>query len=146
MQEEFKGQTRAENRRHPRVQLKLWVHYRLMRQGTVSAPLESLAEDLGTRGTAIRSDHPERVGQLLVVTLYLPLEQKRKSPAETPVYSEDESLPVEILSRVVWCKQLETREYMLGIEFLDPKPGHRNRLKSFLIDYNLDQPDTTLYT
>jgi c-di-GMP-binding flagellar brake protein YcgR len=146
MQDVYKAETNAENRRFPRLQLKLWVHYQLLRQGEVSTQQESLAQDLGARGMAIRSDHAVRVGQLLKTTLYLPPEDNRRRPDKLPIYSEKESLPVDILARVVWCQRAENQEYMLGIEFLDPEPAHRSRLKAFLIDYKLDQPDSALYT
>ena len=145
MEDVYKAKTHAENRRFPRIQLKLWVHYQLLHQGNFSEPQESIARDLGARGMAIRSDHPLRIGQLLQTTLYLPLEENRCRPDKTPIYSENESLPVDIFSRVVWCQPAENQEYMLGIEFLDPKPSHRDRLKTFLIDYKLDQPDSALY-
>jgi c-di-GMP-binding flagellar brake protein YcgR len=144
--EEFRAQTHAENRRYPRLNFKLWVHFRCLSKGEVSEPLESLAEDLGTQGMAMRSDHPLRVGQLLRTTLYVPPESRRKSAEETPIYEETDCLPVEILARVVWCNPLESGEYMLGIQFLDPNPAHRNRLKSFLVDYELDDPNSALYT
>lgn len=141
----FKGETRAENRRHPRVQMKLWIHYRELTKGELSHPGESLAEDLGTQGMAMRSDHPMRAGQLLRITLFLPPEEKRRGVQDMEVYTEEECLPVDILSRVVWCQETDQHEYILGVQFLDPEPRHRNRLKEFLIDYNLDKPDSALY-
>ncbi len=147
MAEFFTGQAGAENRRYPRLKLKLWVHYRPLKQGESAAgPLESLAEDVGARGTAVRSSHAMRIGQLLMVTLYLPPENKRGEADTLPIFAEKDCLPVDILSRVVWCRAKDEHEFLLGIQFLDPDPSHRRRLKDFLVDYNLDKPESALYT
>jgi len=143
----YRGSVGAENRRYPRVRLKLWVKYKRLRKGEVTGPHESRAEDLGARGLAMRSAYPMKLGQLLMLTLYLPPENKRPVAGdEVGAFTEAECLPVDILARVVWCAPRDEKEFMLGIQFLDPDPGHRSRLKSLLIEYNLDQPDSALYT
>jgi hypothetical protein len=146
--EVFRGSTKAENRRYPRMRLKLPVQYKRLKKGEVSGPQASRAEDLGARGIAMRSDHPMRLGQLLMLTLYLPPEKQRnlvKEGAETAL-SEKECEPVDVLSRVAWCAPFNEKEYMLGVEFLDPDPQHRSRLKEFLVEFDLDKPDSSLYT
>jgi hypothetical protein len=145
MPADYTGQTRAENRRSPRIHLKLWVHFKCLDKGMSPLDLESLAEDLGAGGMAIRSDRDLKPGQLLMLTLYLPPVGKRESEA-TLIYSEKESLPVPILSRVVWCTATTDREFLAGIQFLDLESKDRGTLKSFLVDYSLDQPDSQLYT
>jgi c-di-GMP-binding flagellar brake protein YcgR len=145
-QEVYRSYIRAENRRYPRIRLKLWVQYKRLKKGEESGMHESLAEDLGARGMAMRSDHPMRLGQLLMLTLFLPPEGRREDADQEPVFDERDCVPVDILSRVAWCKPFNDQEYMLGVEFMDPDPSHRSRLKSFLVDYNLDQPNSALYT
>jgi c-di-GMP-binding flagellar brake protein YcgR len=142
----YRSQVGAENRKYPRVKLKLWVKYKRLKKGEVSSPNETLAEDFGTQGIAMRSKTPMRMGQLLMLTLYLPPEPKRSLEAEPAAVPEKDCVPVDILSRVAWCAPRSEDEYMLGVQFLDPDPGHRNRLKSFLVDFNLDRPDSALYS
>lgn len=145
MSEIFKGETRAENRRHPRLQLKIWVHYQLLKPGEATRTAESLSEDLGAGGIAIRSHSPVADNQLLLLTLYLPPEDKREGPAETLIYSEDDCLPVEILACAAWSAQKQKQDYMVGVQFLEIKREHRKRLKDFLVDYQLALPDSRLY-
>jgi c-di-GMP-binding flagellar brake protein YcgR len=145
MPADYTGQTRAENRRYPRIQIKLWVHFKCLDKGERDVDLESLAEDLGAGGMAMRSDRDLKPGQRLKLTLYLPPVGKRESGA-TLIYSEKESLPVSILSRVVWCAATADREFMAGVQFLELESKDRTTLKTFLVDYNLDQPDSNLYT
>lgn len=147
MKEEiYRGIIKAENRRHPRVKLKLTVRYKRLKKGEVTGPHAGQAEDFGARGIAMRSMHPMRLGQLLMLTIYLPAESERRLEKEERQAREENTLPVDILSRVAWCAPYDDKEYMLGVEFLDPDPAHRSRLKAFLIEYNLDQPDSALYT
>ncbi len=141
---DYKGQTRAEHRRYPRIQMKLWVHFKCLDKGTISQDLESLAEDLGAGGMAMRSDRKLQMGQLLMLTLYLPPEGKRES-SDTLIYSEKDSVPISILSRVVWCSAAADQEYLLGVQFLDLDRQDRKSLKAFLVDYDLDKPDSKLY-
>jgi c-di-GMP-binding flagellar brake protein YcgR len=145
MPADFKGQTQAENRRYPRIHLKLWVHFKCLDKGVSALDLESLAEDLGAGGMAMRSDRDLKPGQLLMLTLYLPPASKRES-VETLIYSEKESLPVAVLSRVVWSAAAADGEFLVGVQFLDLEAKDRRTLKTFLVDYNLDQPDSKLYT
>ncbi len=143
MAETFRGETRAENRRFPRQKLKLWVHFiRLKENQEKSGKLESLTEDLGAGGIAMRSDHKLENGEVLALTLFLPPEDKRTDPDHDLIYSEEECLPVDIQARVRWCAPREDLEYILGVEFLQVRGEHRERLKTFLVNYNLAEPET----
>ncbi len=144
----YKGKVSAERRRHPRILLKLWVHFTARIHGELarSCSSESLSEDLGTTGLAMRSDQELAAGQTLTLTLFLPPKEKRTDASKTLIYPEDECLPTTIRSRVAWCRALPDQEYILGIEFLDLSPPDRIHLKSFLVDYKLDDPDSALYT
>ncbi len=141
----YKGKTYAEHRRFPRMKFKLWVHFKCLERGGSSLSLESLAEDLGAGGMAMRSDHQLKGGQLLMLTLFLPPEDKRVDGEEMLIYSEKECMPVDVLARVAWCEP-RAEEFMLGLQFLDLDQANRTKLKAFLVDYNLDRPDSALYT
>lgn len=144
-EEIYRSTIKAENRRYPRVRFKLLVKFKRLKKGEVSQPEAAQAEDLGARGIAMRSAHPMRLGQLLMVTLMIPAENKRDKVSEAEPLLEKECMPVDVLSRVAWCRPYDDKEYMLGVEFLDPDPHHRSRLKAFLVDFNLDQPNSALY-
>ncbi len=144
----YKGKVSAERRQYPRIPLKLWVHFtgRIRGELAHSCSSESLSEDLGTAGLAMRSDHELPSGQPLTLTLFLPPKEKRTDVAKTLIYPEEDCIPTIIRSRVAWCRALPDQEYMLGIQFLDLSPTDRSHLKSFLVDYKLDAPDSALYT
>ena len=138
----FQGRTQAERRKYPRIPLKMWVHFQCLKEGDASpASLESLAEDLGAGGLAMRSDLHLEQGQMLMVTLYLPPAAKRAQPDDTLIYAEGECLTAVVLSRVIWCRPLKDKEFMVGVKFLDLDGESRRSLKDFLKDYQLDQPN-----
>lgn len=144
----FKGRVAAECRRHPRIPLKLWVHFTARIQGEIahSCSSESLSEDLGTAGLAMRSDQEMAAGQPLTLTLFLPPRERRTDVSKTLIYPEEECIPATIHARVAWCRALADKEYILGIQFLDLAPLDSGHLKSFLLDYKLDAPGSNLYT
>ena len=144
----YKGKASAERRHYPRIPLKFWVHFTARIQGELahSCSSESLSEDFGTAGLAMRSDHALASGQTLTLTLFLPHKKKNTDLSKILIYPEEECLPVTIRSRVAWCRTLPDQEYLLGIQFLDLAPPDRSRLKFFLVDYKLDDPDSDLYT
>lgn len=145
MPEIHRGETQAEHRRYPRLRLKLWVHYQCLERGTVSHRLESLAEDLGAGGLAMRSDRALGSGQLVLATLFLPPAELRAGEENTPIVEEKDCVPIPVLCRVVWSAPRED-QYMNGLQFLDLQPQHRKLLKAFLVDFDLDQPESDLYT
>ncbi len=145
MTEFFNAETRAEHRRYPRTLIKLRVHYKCLQKGDVSRALDSLAEDLGAGGMAMRMGQKLEPGQLLMVAVFLPKTDKRAEIIDTPVFLEKDCITVSILSRVVWCTMKKDHEYIAGIEFWDLNREHRKQFKDFLIDFNLDKPDSDLY-
>jgi hypothetical protein len=142
----FIGETTAERRIHPRAPLKLWVHYQCLKHGEISRPLESLAQDVGAGGLAMRGDHQLARNQLIAITIYLPPKENRRSARETLIVDEEQGVPVEIFGRGAWCAPLDEAEFISGVQFLDLDSENRRRLKSFLVDYKLDQNDSILYT
>jgi len=155
IQEEFlmvvkthRGEIKAEFRRYPRVPLKVRVSYQFRKKGEPEKVVasRSLAEDLGTQGLAMRSHQDMRVGQILTLTMFIPPPARREDLSDARVVPVHECLPVAILARAVWCKRLEEQKYLIGIQFLDIEPQDRHALKSFLVDYRLDDQDSPLYT
>jgi len=144
----FKGKTIVEARRHPRLPLKLDLKYRVLIRGkTVQfESSRSLAQDLGAKGVALRSRRDLKEGQLLTMMLYLPPDRRRKPGGETVANPETECQKVNILARVAWSKKTDKGEYLIGAEFLDIDPEHRKILKKFLVDYQLDDIHSVLYT
>jgi hypothetical protein len=139
--------TQAENRRFPRIRLKLTVHYRKLKQGVLSAPEATHALDFGAQGMAMRGPQAMRIGQLLLATLLVPPREKRKTgPEETDLTcSSEECIPIQILSRVAWCQPQGGNNFLLGIKFLDLKPEHQHLFREFLVEFNLDRPDSAHY-
>jgi hypothetical protein len=147
MDSEFKGSTQAEHRRFPRAKIKLWVHFKLLDQENSQTDLESMSEDFGAGGIAMRSDHDLEPGQHLMLMIYLPKKEYRvPSDLDMLIFPEEECLPVTVLSRVVWVKELEDHEFIMGVKFLAPDQQQLKLLKEFLVDFNLDNPDSKLFT
>lgn len=141
MPETFTGETRAENRRFPRKKLKLWVHFACLTDCPEDfGRLESLSEDLGAGGIAIRSDHQLSEGQLLTLTLFLPPEDKQTGTEDDLTYAEAECVPIDVQGRVRWCTPRDQMEYLFGVEFNKVKPEHRESLTRFLLNYDLVRP------
>ncbi len=141
----FRAETNVEHRKSPRKQFKLRIHFKCLQKGDVSRALDSLAEDLGAGGMAMNIGHEIEGNQLLMITLFLPKVEHRNEIIDKPVFLEKECDSVAILSRVVWCAKRRDNEYIAGVEFLDLKREHRNIFKKFLIDFDLDKPDSKLY-
>lgn len=134
----------TERRGHPRKPLKLWTRYQCL-QKYRDHSYEGIAEDIGAGGLAMRSDLQLNMGELLMLTLFLPPADKRVLPDTVFQYAKPEGLPAAILSRVAWCIPARETDYVLGVQFLDMDRENRRRLKSFLVEYRLDRPDSSLY-
>jgi len=143
--EKFSGETAAERRRFPRVPLKLKLYYQCLEKDSVSPPESNLAKDLAAGGLAMYSERVLRQNQLIMLTLYLPLPEKRRTPEGGEAgFAEDECQAVNILARVAWCAPAHKVGFQLGMQFLDMDRDDRKTLKEFLIDYRLYQPDSPL--
>jgi len=144
--EQFKGETRAERRRYERKPIKLPLSYRCLDKGSVSEPQADLARDLGAGGLMMHSHQSLRKDQILMLTLFLPPVDKREEGMATEMFSEEESIGIEIVSRVAWSAPAADGGYVIGVQFLDLEPNNRKWLKEFLVDFKLDQPGSSLYT
>jgi c-di-GMP-binding flagellar brake protein YcgR len=138
----FSGETQAERRRYPRVPLKLRLEYQCLEKGNVAPSEKKLAKDLAAGGLAMSSERPLPPNQLLMLTLYLPLPEKRDDLEQGESVGEEESVPVNILSRVAWCARREG-DFEVGVQFLDMDRDDRKTMKSFLIEYRLYPGDPT---
>ncbi|MEW6515471.1 MAG: PilZ domain-containing protein [candidate division FCPU426 bacterium] len=138
----------VESRRYPRIPLRMKLKYRILIRGEKSRfeVSHSLADDLGAKGLAMSSQSPLQGGQLLTLTLFLPPESKRRELVDASVFKEDECNLVSILARVAWSKPRGEGRYAVGVEFLDLEPSSRKLLKQFLVDFELDDMNSPLYT
>jgi len=141
MTTDYQGETTAERRRYVRKAMQLKVQFRFMEKDVVSKPQTDLLEDLGAGGLAMVTKQSLRKGQLLMISLELPANNDEQCREIISGKSK-----VSILSRVAWVKPNQNGSYTIGVEFLDLEPGERQLLKAFLIEYELDQPDSELYT
>lgn len=139
------AQAGAERRRFERIPLNLKISFRCLDKDYISDIKDDLAEDLGAGGVAIRSMYEMKQGQLLMLSLHLPSEDMEEENAKNDDDHESEKV-VNIFSTVAWCKLMKTGEFMIGVQFLDLDPDERMDLKEFLVEYKLDQPDSSLYT
>jgi c-di-GMP-binding flagellar brake protein YcgR len=144
----FQGETTAESRRYPRIPLRINLQYRVLVKGKPKTfhSSRSLAEDFGAKGLAMRSRHQLEPGQLLTMLLFIPPEDKRKDLIDASIYPEAECLKISVLARAAWCKTVGEDRFMVGVEFLDLESQDRDQLKCFLIDYELDDMNSPLYT
>lgn len=139
MTEVYQGKTNAERRRFERKEMSLNLQFRCLAKDNISDIKSDLAEDLGAGGLAMRSDKELNIDQLLMVTITLPVDENDRKKVE-------EQSEVSVLSRVAWTKPAKDSGYIIGIQFLDLEPTERQILKSFLVEYQLDRPDSSLYT
>lgn len=138
----------VEARRYPRIPLKMKLKYRILIRGE-KARFEvshGLADDLGAKGLAMSSLHPLESGQLLTLTLFLPPEAKRRELVDASVFREEDCDHISVLARVAWSKPRGEGRYAVGVEFLDLEPSDRKVLKRFLVDFELDDMNSPLYT
>lgn len=141
----FRGGVESERRRYPRIPIKLEVQFKCVGKGKVYNSHVHWAEDLGAGGLALRSRRLLKVGQMLLVTLFLPPAGGReKRRIQEPVTAKN-GVAVSVLSRVAWNSSRPDGSYLLGIQFLDLDRNERKLLKGFLVEYQLDSPDSPLY-
>ncbi len=127
-------------RTYPRAEISLPVHYKYFEKGAIFHALMAQAKNIGAKGLAMFNDRWIADGQNLLLTLFLPPENARAGSAPRMVLSENEGLPVIILSKVAWCRSLGSGAYTAGVEFLIPDPHHHLRFRKFLEDLRINQP------
>jgi c-di-GMP-binding flagellar brake protein YcgR len=145
-EEVFTGETNAERRRYVRRPLKLKVTYRCLERDRVSAMRSDLVEDVGAGGLLLRTHQPLTADQVLMLTLFIPPPERRQLATENLLCPEEECQQVEILSRVAWSTSAPGNGFLAGVQFLDLEQSHRKWLKEFLVEFQLDQPNSPLYT
>ncbi len=136
----YEAKTKAERRRYERRAMHLKLRFQCLDKDYVSPIQNDLAEDLGAGGLAMMSDRDLKPGQLLMLTLMLPDKEDLDRGRLT------ESAEVNLLSRVAWSKPASQGGFVIGIQFLDLEPAERQLLKAFLVEFELDQPDSGMYT
>lgn len=144
--EVFNGETGAERRRYARRPIRLKVVYRCLERDRVSAVRSDLVEDVGAGGLLLRAHQPLKPDQVLMLTLFIPPPERRQAAGDTQLCPDEECQQVEILCRVAWSAPTPGNGFLAGVQFLDLEQSHRRWLKEFLVEFQLDQPNSPLYT
>lgn len=134
-----------ERRRYVRLPYSLHVSYKAIQRDHVSEPESQIIEELGAGGLSMRVSEPQPPGRILMVDLGIPPAGHHYTEAELASLPEMSFRKVQILSRVAWCTSAPESGYMIGVQFLDLNLNDRIRLKDFLVAYQLDHPDSSLY-
>ncbi|MCK5241422.1 PilZ domain-containing protein [bacterium] len=135
----FTADTFVERRRHPRIPLKIIVNYRKVAESGNSNYKKSQSLNLGIGGIVIRSDQEMPVGELIVVELFLPPEDKRQNLAFLATCPEMECRKVSIQSKIAWSSFFEDEKYIFGVEFLNMSNEDSEYLKSFMEEYKIPE-------
>ncbi len=135
----------SEKRKFPREDLKLWVHFKTISHGKISTPLESLSENIGSGGVGLITDQELEPGQMLMLTLYLPPEESRKTVEDTLIFEENMCIPISVLAKVAWCKKVQDDEYRFGVQFVELDDYSRSLLKLYLKHYELYSENSPLF-
>jgi c-di-GMP-binding flagellar brake protein YcgR len=134
-----------EKRKCARREFKLWVHYKVIHNGKISDKLESLTQDLSAGGVGLKADHELQPGQMMMITLYLPPENKRFSLEETLITDEANCLPISILSRIAWCKEEQEKEFRFGAQFIELDEISRELLGKYFEHYQLQTKGSLIF-
>jgi hypothetical protein len=134
----------VERRQYPRRVLVLEAKCLCLKPGLLGEPLAQKTLNLGTRGACLSGDRALDRGLMLMLTLYLPPAAKRNTLQPGEICPAAECQTAALLSRVVWC-QAWKGQYRYGVQFLDLERDQRSRFKAFLVDLELDRPDSPWY-
>ncbi|MBN1595766.1 PilZ domain-containing protein [candidate division FCPU426 bacterium] len=138
--EKGKGDTFAERRRHPRLPLKMLVHYLPLEKTSAEMRQESQTLNIGIGGIAMRSDRELAVNEYIVVDLFIPPENKRDTMNFMAVCPEAECHSITVQSRVAWCSPFVEKKYIIGVEFIDMAAADLHYLQAFLQEYKIPDP------
>lgn len=128
------------SRMYPRMEVRLPVHYKYFENGSVYHALKGEVENVSAQGMAMLNDRPIECGQKLLVTLFLPPENARTDSRRCLNTTEENGLPVVILSQAAWCRSHGGEDYTVGVQFLVPDSHHRERFLKFLDDFQIYRP------
>ncbi len=133
-----------DRRRYPRKPLKLKAYFKFVSRGKVSQIFESRTEDLGAGGVGLMSEIAMPVGEMLMLSLWLPWRSSNEEEDRGGLGNED-CIQVAVVSRVVWCSPSQEKFYRVGVEFLELDNYSRQQLKAFLIAQSMDWGKSNLY-
>ncbi len=138
--EDYRGEVVAENRRFPRKKFKLAVHYHCIDEEK-SCLVATASENISFGGIALNGEKKMNIGQLLMVTLFIPSEKIRRHLTDQVVCSEKGCTPVNVLSRVAWCQPVEGTLFSMGLQFLHLVIEDRQKLADFAKEFQLLSAD-----
>ncbi len=131
------GHAWAERRKYPRHPINIPVRCQFDPLAPEDETEESLSENLGIGGMAIRADQPLEQDRRILVMLYLPANLLRKPGAEASDETEDEFISIVVASRVAWCAPFVDGKFTIGIEFIHLEPDDQECFQAFLREYQL---------
>lgn len=132
----FTGQAIAENRRYPRKKMKLLVHYHCVNDDATCA-VETLSDNIGFGGLALWGEEKMSVGQLLMMTIYIPPEKNTTNQEQLEMITDDTCTPINVLSRVAWCRDENKQAVTMGAQFLHLIVDDRKKMEAFAENFNL---------
>lgn len=124
-----------DDRKYPRLNLELPIHYKFFEDGKMFRALETVVENIGAMGLAAESDRSMHKGQHVMMTLFVPNDDVAHLLNES--LDEESCMPVFMLSKIVWCKREEMGKYSFGVEFVQIENEHKRRFKDFLMSNDL---------
>ncbi|MCD4814244.1 PilZ domain-containing protein [bacterium] len=134
------GEVKVENRKYPRINFKLAVHYAPVEKGAIPKPVKSNAEDMGAGGMAMQSREFIEPGNYVTLNLYLPSFENLQFLDKFSDFPVNDCIAITILSKIVWCRKMKAEGYLVGIQFCDIDPQKKKLLKHFLVEYEMDEP------
>jgi c-di-GMP-binding flagellar brake protein YcgR len=133
----YSADMQAERRKSPRIPLNIAVKYQCLPKDRMTMPTDSLSENLGMGGLAMRVDHKLEPNDRISLVLYLPPADKRDDVQNYASYAKQDCLTVRIEARVAWCQPFAGNKFMLGIEFIQIDPEDMPEFRAFVKDYEL---------
>ncbi len=127
----------VERRGCSRKEIKLRMQFKSIKHGVVSDPRETRSVNLSASGLGMKCNNKLEPGQMLLVNVFLPLQDEDDSISMGFNPKEPEYQKVIIYSKVIWCS-CNNGHYSVGLHFLELDEYCRQRFKSFLTNYELD--------
>lgn len=143
---EYKSHIIAERRRFPRKPLTLSLKFNLIPTDSINVADSGCidggrSENISANGLALFSDLKMEKGQKLSIILYLPPKEKRSPDLSLTAWHEEECIPVQIQSRIVWRLPFAGNKFAYGVEFTTVADDDQAIFDEFLKDFYLQKPN-----
>ncbi len=140
-EKQYHADTFMERRKHPRLPVKIDVHFHALGSLEEFAVQKSESLNIGAGGVALRSAIKVEAGKKMMLTLFIPPEHKRAQLGHMARCPEEECMEINIQAKVVWVSPFLGDKYLLGVQFLQISQDDQAYLKTFLEDYKLPEPN-----